>query len=233
MSELAQYYPDILRQNGIDPDKQRAPRGAASAAQPMNYWQAAINQGRDEGRRIFYDDPDMQQMRARRQDLSQGYDGKELGAMRETARREIAGQRQGYLNQMRSRLARQGVGGARAAAVQGAADQKFAQTGADAERKMTLDSAKLKREGVSDLQDYLFRQKYGELGTGMGYGQMAIADQTANAMRGIYGNQGGGRNSAGNVFNAFLDGVMPWRLLDDEGGFGKDGFGLEAGPIKF
>jgi hypothetical protein len=224
MSELAQYYPEITQRYGVQPPKKddRGPVRGAVPAQPMSYWQAAINQGREEGRRIFYDDPDMQNLRRRREDLSQGYSGQELGALREGSRREIAGQRQGYMGQLRSKLARQGVGGARGAAIQGAADQRFAQTGADAERKMTLDSAQLKRQGVSDLQDYLFRQKYGELGTGMGYGQMAIGEQTANAMRGAAGSGGGGGllpniGSIGEAKDAYFDIIQPWRMLDTRG----------------
>lgn len=146
-------------------------------------WESAIQAGQQEGKRLFYDDPDMQMMRQRRMDLSQGYDGKELGAMRESARREIAGQSKGYMNQLGSNLARQGVGGARAAAVKGAAGQKFAETGAEAERRMLLDSAKMKREGTSDLQQFLMNQRYGQLSTGLGYGQLASAYNTADAMR--------------------------------------------------
>ena len=155
-------------------------------------------------------------------DLSQGYSGQEMGALREGARREIAGQRQGYMNQLRSNLARQGVGGARAAAVQSAGNQRFAQAQADAERKMLLDSAQLRRQGVSDLQDYLFRQKFGQLGTGLGYGQIASAETMANAMRqaadpqssrvGIFGDQGG-ISGSGVTWNPLI-GAIPASWAD-------------------
>lgn len=168
------------------------------------YWQAAIESGMGRGRELFYDDPDMQMLRQRRMDLSQGYSGQEMGALREGARREIAGQRQGYMGQLRSNLARQGVGGARSAAVQSAGNQRFAQAQADAERKMALDSAQLRRQGVSDLQDYLFRQKFGQLGTGLGYGQIAAAENTGSAMR-----QAGQASGPGGLMNTGLS-VTPF-----------------------
>lgn len=139
--------------------------------------------GRARGKEIFYDDPDMKMMREKREDLAKGYSGQELGAIRQTARGEIAGQRNNYLRTMHSNLAKGGVGGARGAAVRGAADQKFAQSGADAERKMALDSANVARTGTNDLQDYIFRQKYGSLGTELGYGQLGTADRAAEAAR--------------------------------------------------
>ncbi len=139
--------------------------------------------GRARGKEIFYDDPDMKMMRKKREDLAKGYSGQELGAIRQTARGEIAGQRNNYLRNMHSNLARGGVGGARGAAVRGAADQKFAQSGADAERKMALDSANMVITGTNDRQDYIFRQKYGSLGTELGYGQLGTADRAAEASR--------------------------------------------------
>lgn len=142
---------------------------------PMPAWQAGIGQGRAVGEHDFITDPGFQEMLGRRQDLAQGYNGQELGALKSGAMHEIQGQRQGYLNNLRGNLAKQGVGGARAAAMQGAADQKFAGTQADAEGKILLDSAKVKRQGIDDLQDFLFKQKYGVLGTGIAYGQIAQA----------------------------------------------------------
>ena len=85
--------------------------------------------GRARGKEIFYDDPDMKMMREKREDLAKGYSGQELGAIRQTARGEIAGQRNNYLRNMHSNLARGGVGGARGAAVRGAADQKLLKAG--------------------------------------------------------------------------------------------------------
>lgn len=200
----------------------------STPARPLSYWETAINNGMDVGKNLFYDHPDMQNLRARREDLSHGYSGQEMGALRESARREVQGQRQGYLNQLNSRMSRQGVGGARRAAAVGAADNRYAQTTADNERKMALDSAQLKRQGVTDLQDYLFRQRYGQLGTGIGYGQMAVGENTANAMRAAAGGGGGGNDDFGRAWNAYMDGVMPWRLLDDEGIGGKEGVGVKG-----
>lgn len=165
-----------------------------------NARQQDLAAGYAQGQKEFYDDPDMKQLRQRREDLSKGYSGQELGALRAQARGEIAGQRNQYLRQLQSNLARRGVAGARAAAAGGAADQGYARQAQEAERKMLLDNAQLTRQGTSDLQDFLFRQKYGKLGTGLGYAQLGVADRTGKAQaeanrpqeRGLLGNLLGG-----------------------------------------
>lgn len=146
--------------------------------------------GFKKGRELFYDDPDMQNLRARREDLAKGYSGEELGALRETARGEIAGQRSNYLRNMSTNLARGGVGGARGAAIRGAADRKFAQAGANAERQMALDSGNMVRQGTDALQDFYMRQKLGQVGMGATYGQFGVADRTADAARAANAPQG-------------------------------------------
>ena len=153
--------------------------------------QSAYNYGSQMGQKEFYDAPDMQMLRKRREDLSQGYDGQELGGMRAEARNQIAGQRANYLNTMKSKLARGGAGGARGAAMQGAADQNYAKQGADSERKLALDSANMKRQGVGDLQDYLFRQKLGKVG--LAYGQQALASGDYASEKGVQAAKSGGK----------------------------------------
>ncbi len=152
---------------------------AINADKSKNARNADIQAGYAEGRRLFYDNPDMQASRARLQDLSKGYNGQELGALRSSANSEIQGQRGQYLRQIGAKAARGGVGGARAAAIQGGADQGFMKKKADAERAMTLDNAKLVRDGNKDLQDFLMQQRFGELSTGLGYGQLGVSDRGA------------------------------------------------------
>lgn len=152
--------------------------------------QSDWNQGYARGRDIFVNDPQMQELLKTRQDLAKGYSGEELGAMRGVARGEIAGQRSNYLKSLSSNLARGGVGGARAAAAKGAADQKFATQGADTERKMLLDSAQMARTGQNDLQDFIFRQKYGTTGLALAQQQQGVAERTKNAANAA--NSGGG-----------------------------------------
>lgn len=142
---------------------------------------ADIAEGMAEGRRLFYDDPDMQDIRSRRKDLAEGYSGQELGALRGIARGEIAGARKGYLQNLAGNIGRAGVGGARAAAMRAGADRGFQRNIADAERKMLLDSAQMKRQGTADYQDFLMRQRFGQLGTGLGYGQLGVSDRGAVA----------------------------------------------------
>ena len=146
--------------------------------------------GYAKGREIFYDDPEMKALKARREDLAKGYSGEELGAIRQTARGEVAGQRDSDQRRLTSNLARGGVGGARGAAIRGATDQKYATINADNERKMALDSANMVRSGTNDLQDFIFRQKYGMLGTGLGYGQLGVSDRTAAQQTALNNQQG-------------------------------------------
>lgn len=163
---------------------------------------ADISAGNAAGRKEFYDDPEMQAGRARREDLAKGYDGQELGGMRQEARGQIAGQRSAYLQQLQSKLARGGVGGARAAAISGAADQKYAQQGADSERKLAMDSSDMKRQGTNDLQEYVMRQKYGSLGTGLAYGQLGAQDRGTAAAAAA--NQPQKKGFLGNIFEGIF-----------------------------
>lgn len=152
----------------------------------------AFEEGYGRGREIFYDDPDMIALRRVREDLAKGYDGSELGAIRATARGEIAGQRATDARRLSSNLARGGVGGARAAAIRSTADQKYGETVAEAERKIALDSASMKRQGADSLQDFMFRQKYGAAGMGVGNAQLDSADYAAEQARKANSGGGGG-----------------------------------------
>lgn len=158
---------------------------------------ADMEAGYAKGKEIFYDDPDMQDLRKRRMDLSKGYNSKELGAMRSQAQNEIQGQRSNYLRALAGKTAKAGIGGARAAAMQASADKGFQQNAAEMQRKMLLDQSNQVQKGTDSLQDFLMRQKYGMLGTGLGYGQLGVADRSADAQariasqeqdRGIAGN---------------------------------------------
>lgn len=165
--------------------------GDVSFEDPTARRKSAYDYGRDLGQKEFYDDPDMIKMRQTREDLAKGYSGSELGALRGEAQANVAGQRSSYLDTLKTNLAKSGVGGARAAAIEGAAGQKFAELGAEGERKILLDSAKMKREGVSDLQDYLMRQKLGALG--LAYGQQALSSADYAAEKGVQAAKSGGK----------------------------------------
>lgn len=151
----------------------------------------SIELGRVIGQQEFYDDPDMKRLRELREQYAQGYDSQELGAIRQTARGEIAGAQAAQQRKLQSGLGRGGVGGARAAAVVNTAGQQGMKATADAERKMALDSAQMKRQGVGDLQDFMFRQKYGKLGTGIGMASLGSADYAAQQAA-VANQQGGG-----------------------------------------
>jgi len=92
---------------------------------------------------------------------------------------------------MQGKLARGGVGGARAAAVTGAADQNYAKLSGESERKLASDSANMKRQGTSDLQKFILNQKLGS--TGLAYSQQALGSADYAAERGVEANQSGGK----------------------------------------
>lgn len=165
---------------------------SASVGQNVVERKKDLEEGKAEGRRLFYDDPDMQDIRSRRKDLAEGYSGQELGALRGVARGEIEGARKGYLANLAGNIGRAGVGGARAAAMKASANQGFQKNIADAERKMLLDSAQMKRQGTGDYQDFLMRQRFGQLATSLGYGQLGVADRGAVAQANAANSGGGG-----------------------------------------
>lgn len=149
----------------------------------------AYNYGRDLGQKEFYNDPDMMALRKKREGMADGYDSSELSAIRDQGRGQIAGQRSNYLRQLSSNLAKGGVGGARAAAIKNQANQEGVKQASDFERKLASDSAAMKRQGVGDLQDFIFRQKLGA--TGLAYGQQSLAASDYAAQMGRQANSGG------------------------------------------
>lgn len=157
----------------------------SNLARQMNSYYTGQALGKEE----FEDAPEMQALKKTREEYAKGYSGEELGAMRQTARGEIAGSQQAAQRQLASKMARGGVGGARGAAMAGAQAQQGAKTVADAERKMALDSANMKRQGSADLQDFIYRQKLAKMGTAAGFMSMGSADYAAE--RGAAANRGG------------------------------------------
>lgn len=135
--------------------------------------------GRKRGEEVF-NDQQMVDIQKRKEDLSKGYSGQELGAIRGQAKNQIAGQQTAYSQALASKLARAGVGGARAAAMQGAQQQGFNQNTADFERKLTADNAGLIRQGEQDATDFAMRRKYGGLSTELAYGQLGVNERGAD-----------------------------------------------------
>lgn len=171
------------KENSLQSRLDAAKNGAYSASDADVTRLERYNAGLDLGKRVFSGDPDIQRLQSQREELSKGYDGQELGAMRGLARSEMDANRQKAIQTLRSNLGRGGVGGARGAAVEAAANNKLQATSQDTERKMLLDQANMKRTGVNDLQDFLFRKKFGESAFGIGNAQLGAADDAALAAR--------------------------------------------------
>lgn len=144
---------------------------------------SALNLGRAMGKKEFSGDPEWQRMRRMREDLAKGYSGQELGSLRDQSRAELAAQRQQALQKLRSNLSRGGVGGARAAAIEGSQDVQQQKGAADTERKLLLDEGQMKRQGTNDLQDFIMRQKMGEAGYTFGVAGLGSASKAAQAAR--------------------------------------------------
>jgi hypothetical protein len=184
----------FAEQQWIDQMKEEArQRAEAQNAPAVNRArrEESIGRGAEIGQKEFYDDPDMIKMRQLREDLAKGYSGQELGNIREQARGEIRGAQATQQSQLASNLGRGGVGGARAAAIKGAQGQQGAKGVADAERKIAMDSANMQKQGASDLQDFIFRQKQGKMGTAFGYAGLDSADYAAQMAK--EANRGGGK----------------------------------------
>lgn len=143
----------------------------------------ALERGRAIGQEEFYNDPDMQRLRQIREEYAKGYSGEELGNIRQQARSEIAGSQQAQARKLASNLGKGGVGGARAAAIQAAGAREGGKAVAEAELNMAQRSAEMKRQGAADLQDYIFRQKYGKLGVAANYASLSSADYAAQQAR--------------------------------------------------
>lgn len=144
---------------------------------------SAMNLGQMLGKRQFSGDADWQRLKKMREEGTQGFSAPELSALRAESRGEQQGQRQAALQRLRSNLAKGGVGGARAAAIQGSQDVQQQRGAADAERKLLLDEAQMKRQGQSDLQDLIMREKMGEAGYTFGTAGLQSANKAAQAAR--------------------------------------------------
>ncbi len=150
-----------------------------------------FNVGLAQGKKLFSENPEIQRMQQLRQDMEKGYSGNIGGAIRQTARGEIAGAQQAQARKLASAAAREGVGGARGAALQAANAREGSKAINEAERKMAVDSFNVQQTGVDKSQDFLFRKLMGEYGTGAGFMAMGSADKAAAAARAA--NTGGGK----------------------------------------
>lgn len=162
-----------------------------------------FNYGMDIGKQQFIDDPEMQRLKKIREEYAKGYSGEELGGIRQTARGEIAGAQQAQQRKLAAGLAKGGVGGARGAAIQAAQGREGQKAINQAETKMALDSAQMKRQGAADLQDYIFRAKYGQLGVGTAMAGLGASDYAAAQARAA--NQAGKSKS---VFDKIMDAIF-------------------------
>lgn len=182
-TELQNYRKKAAAEADLQNQFTNALNGGMTVNQDLINNLSGMNLGTALGKKQFSGDPEWQRLRAMREDLAKGYSGQELGALRDQSRAELSGQRQQALQKLRSNLSKGGVGGARAAAVEGSQDVQQQKGAADTERKLLLDEGNMKRQGVNDLQDFIMRQKMGEAGYTFGTASLGSASQAAQAAR--------------------------------------------------
>ena len=182
MSFLTDYDPEKAEAKKRQND-QIFKEGAYLINNDMRDLMSGYNLGADVGRREFYQDPTMVEIENIRRRGLEGYDAGALGALRATARGELAGQQSQYLQKLRSMQARQGVSGSRAIASIGAAQQANNKNTATAENKMMLDQAAEVRKGEDKYADFRMRQKYGQMSTGAGFAQASSAQNAAQKQK--------------------------------------------------
>lgn len=180
--------PDEYKKYAADPTRQWADKYGFDLNSTTKRRLDDARMGEIKGEEAFAT-PEMMQMQRLREDMAKGYSGEVGGALRETARKEIAGQQQAQARKLGSAAARGGVGGARGAAMQAANARKGGEAVADAERKMAIDSFQMQQKGADNLQDYLFRKTFAKLGAGGAYASMGSADNAAKLAN--EANQGG------------------------------------------
>lgn len=186
----------IAISNGaFDKNKTENPYAAQLVGGGASAREADMAAGRKRGEEIFRDS-EMNALGARYADLAKGYSGQELGALRGSARNQIADQQNAYSRQLASNAARAGVGGARRAAMLQAGNEGFNKNTAAFERGLTADNAALIRSGLDKEADFRMGQKYGGLGTELGYAQLGVSDRTQ-------ANQAANNQKDGGGFNIF------------------------------
>ena len=163
------------------PGQKNPPAPGAAGPSASDQRQADIERGSDWARKELYDDEEMKRVAAMREDLAKGYSGQALGAVRAAQRAETEGARQGYLNQMQGRLARAGVGGARAAAMKSAADRSSLQQVQQGENALALQQENALRQGQQSLEDFLMKRKFGVLGSGLAAGGFGAQERAGAA----------------------------------------------------
>lgn len=142
-----------------------------------------FNQGLEFANRHLTNDPNLQRVRALREQQAKGYSTPELAARKQLTVNEQDATRAKTVQALKSNLARSGVGGARGAAMQASADSTLAASNADQNRKLLLDEADQQNKGIDALSKDIYNEKLGQLGLGVGFAQLGSADKAAEAAR--------------------------------------------------
>ncbi len=150
----------------------------------------SMNQGMEFGKKQFSQDPEMMRLRAIREQQAKGFSTPELAARKNLTLNENDANRAKTLQNLKSNLARSGVGGARAASMEAQADRSLGLAADDSNRKLLLDEAQQQNKGIDSLANDIYRTKLGEAGYTIGFAQLGAADKAAAAANAA--NQGGG-----------------------------------------
>ena len=136
-----------------------------------------MQEGQDNAYQQLYLDPEMMHLEDMRKDLAKGYSGNTLGSIRQAQNAQVDGAQRGYMNQLASKTARAGIGGARAVAMQSAADQGFLKQRQSGEAEQAMLQEKAVKEGQQSLQDYMMKRKFGVLAGGQNQMQVGANER--------------------------------------------------------
>jgi len=136
--------------------------------------------GRVTGKDVFYS-PEMQAVAAKLKTQAKGYTPQEISAARAINNKKVEGIRTGSIRQVEGQAGKGQMGGARAAAMQGIADSGHLTNKLETERRLANDSAGQMRKGNNDAATFIMNQRFGELGTGLGFAGLGAADRASDA----------------------------------------------------
>jgi hypothetical protein len=142
--------------------------------------EADINSGAARWAALVGSRPEYKENLGRMRDMSQGLNAQEMLAAREQMARGVQGQTQGAMRSLYSNQARSGIRGGMAGAQAARVQQQGMRDRQAAEQKLLLDNYALRRQGLQDYSQAVNRDISGELGTGMGYAGLGVADRTAS-----------------------------------------------------
>lgn len=166
-----------------DPKAQGGPApgsgpGIPTPAESAQMRNAEIEQGRARWRDMMSANPDVQEILKRKKDMAGGLNAQEMQAARDQMIQGQQAQQQGAMRSLYAQQGRSGIRGGMAGAQQARMQGQFNNQRAQQEQKLLLDNYALKRQGLNDWETSNNRMVFGELAQGLGEAGLGVADRT-------------------------------------------------------